>query len=112
MSGLGGLASEGDNIEFTAVAIGDYEIFLHDNTKTSANDEEFKKYSDNALTARKIAIRVDKNSDLLQLNELVFTNPITMVADKAHIEQRNVPIIGRMKIRTNATNTAIKVRWF
>ena len=112
MSGLGALASEGDNIEFTAVAIGDYEIFLQHNIKTSANDSEFEKYSDNSVTARKLIIRVDKNSDLIQMNEVIFTNPITMVADKAHVEQRTVPIIGRLKIRTNSTNTKIKVRWF
>ena len=109
---LGGLAIEGDNIEFTAVKIGDYEIFLQHNDKTSSDDTEFTKHSDNSTTAINISIRVDKNSDLIQMNKVIFTNPITMVADKEHKERRRVPIIGRMKIRTNSTNTKIKVRWF
>lgn len=109
---LGGLASEGDNIEFTAVNTGDYTIFLQHNSNTSANDTETKKYSDNAVTAINISIRVDKNSDLVQMNENIFTNPITIVADKEHTEKRRVPIIGRIIIRTNSADTKIKVRWF
>jgi len=107
-----GLASEGDNIEFTAVNIDDYTIFLQHNNNTSANDTATTKYSDNTTTARIVSIRVDKNSDLVQMNTVVFTNPITMVADKEHTEKRNVPIIGKLIIRTNAANTKIKVRWF
>jgi len=106
------LENEGDNIEFTAVDIDDYTIFLQHNENTSANDTDLIKYSDNTLTARKILIRVDKNSDLVSLNDRIFTNPTTIVADKGHRETRNVPIIQKMVIRTNATNTKIKVRWF
>lgn len=109
----------GDNIEFTAVAIGDYEIFLSHLTKTSANDEEFKKFPNNqdgiggsGQTARKFQIRTNKSTDLVGLNDLTFTDPAQITADQPHIEQRNVPTINKMKIRTNATNTTIKVRWF
>jgi len=109
----------GDNIEFTAVNIGDYEIFLQHNTNTSANDEEFKKYPNNpdgqdgsGQTARKFTIRTDKNTDLVELNGVAFTNPAQITADNAHREQRNVPVIFKMKLRTSSTNTKIKVRWF
>jgi len=109
----------GDNIEFTAVAIGDYEIFLQHNDKTSSNDEEFKKFPDNqdgrdgsGQTAFKFQIRTDKNTDLIELNGIGFTDPVQITADTSHIEQRTVPFIFKMKIRTSATNTMIKVRWF
>ncbi len=106
------LESDGDNIEFTAAAIGDYTIFFQHNDKTSSDDEEFIKYPDNTITARKFAIRTDKNADLIQVGDSVFTNPAQITIDKAHVETRNVPTIGKIKIRTGSTNTMIKVRWF
>ena len=109
----------GDNIEFTASAIGDYEIFLQHNENTSANDTEFKKYPDVQFgidgfgtTARKFFIRIDKNTDLVEMNGIAFTNPITMVADKSHKEERTNAFAFKLKIRTLSTDTMIKVRWF
>ena len=101
-------SAEGDNIEFTAVTIGDYTIWL---IKTGT-DSEFIKYSTNPRAAGSLSIRVDKNSDLLTEDNVTFTNPITMVADKEHRETRSVPFLAKIIIRTNATNTKIKVRWF
>ena len=109
---LGGLGNEGDNIEFTAVGIDDYTIFFQHNDNTSADDTATIKYPNNTTTARNFQIRVDKNSDLLQMNERVFTNPVQITADQSHIEKRTVPMLSKIIIRTNATNTTIKVRWF
>lgn len=106
------LENEGDNIEFTAVDTGDYTIFLQHNENTSADDTEFVKYPNNTTTARKLTIRVNENSNLVQLNERVLTNPATIIADKAPTEIRNIPIIGRFIIRINTANTTVKVRWF
>ena len=106
------LENEGDNIEFTAINTGDYEIFLQHNDNTSANDTEFTKYPDNSLTARKFIIRTSQNVDLVQINGLVFTNPTTIIINKSHTETRNVPIISKIKLRTATANTTIKVRWF
>ncbi len=109
----------GDNIEFTAVATGDYEIFLQHNSNTSANDTEFEKYPDNpdgtdgsGKTARKFTLRTNQSVDIVELNGVAFTDPITVIINKAHTELRNTPIIFKMKIRTGVANTAIKVRWF
>lgn len=109
----------GDNIEFTAVATGDYEIFLQNNNLSSANDTEFKKYPGTqievggfGLTGRKFEIRADKNIDLVGLNGIDFTNPAQITADKPHVENRNVPSIVKMKIRVPSATTMIKVRWF
>ncbi len=106
------LGSEGDNIEFTAVNIDDYTIFLQHNNNTSANDTATTKYPNNTTTASVVSIRVDKNADLVQMNGLVFTDPTTIITDKEHTEKRNVPIISKIILRTNSTNTQIKVRWF
>lgn len=102
----------GDNIEFTASATGDYTIFFQHNDNTSANDTEFIKYPDNSVTARKFVIRADKTCDLIKLNKTTFTNPAQITLDTAHREQRNIPILTSMVIRTMTTDTAIKVRWF
>ena len=96
----------------TSVNTGDYTIYLQHNTKTSANDTEFAKYSDNSLTARKFTIRTNQSVDLVQLNEIVFTNPTTIIINKAHREIRNSPIISKMILRIGVANTNIKVRWF
>ncbi len=116
---LGGLANEGDNIEFTAVNTGDYTIYLQHNTRTSANDEEFIKYPNNqdgldgsGLTAIKFTIRTNQSVDLISLNGIVFTNPTTIIINKAHTETRRVPIIGKMVIRVGVVKTTLKVRWF
>ena len=108
MSGISGEESYGDNIEFTASAIGDYTIWL----SMTGTDSEFVKYTENPRSARKFAIRTDKNTDLVQLDNLAFTDPCQITADKAHIETRSVPTIVKLVIRTNSTNTMIKVRWF
>ncbi len=102
----------GDNIEFTAVEVGEYEIFLTHNTNTSANDTATEKYPDNPKTARKFQIRTNQSIDLLELNGVAFTNPIAILINKAHIEARNNASIFKMKLRTGVANTAIKVRWF
>jgi len=99
---------EGDNIEFTAVNIDDYTIWL----SMTGIDTETTKFTTKPLSAKNLSIRIDKNSDLVQENNTVFTNPITMVADKEHVEKRNGHILSKIVIRTNATNTKIKVRWF
>lgn len=106
------LENEGDNIEFTAVSTGDYTIYLQHNDNTSSNDTEFVKYPNNSLTARVFTIRTNQNADLVQLNGVVFTNPSTIIKNKAHIEKRNIPIISKMLIRVGVANTTIKVRWF
>ena len=106
------LETDGDNIEFTAVDIDTYTIFLQHNSNTSANDTATKKYPDNTTTARKFSIRVDKNSSLIGVNERTFTDAETIVANKEKTETRNHPIIQKLVIRTTATNTKIKVKWF
>ena len=102
----------GDNIEFTAVDIDEYEIFFSHPSNTSANDTATTKYPDNTRSARKFAIRCDKNTDLIEINGMGFTDPVLIVEDKPHRETRTIGLIFKIKLRTNAPNTVIKVRWF
>lgn len=101
---------EGDNIEFTAVDIDEYTIWFamsDDDTATTKYPDE-----DNAQSAEKFIIRCDKSADLIQINNTTFTDPCQITADKAHIERRDTKSVAKIKIRTNSTNTLIKVRWF
>ena len=77
---VSGDSSEGDNIEFTAVSIGDYTIWLN----LIGTDSEFTKYTTQPRAAGSLSIRVDKNTDLVSEDNIQFTDPITMVADKEH----------------------------
>jgi len=104
-----GVEGVGDNIEFTAVDIADYTIWTN---QTGTDTATTKFPSANPLTARKIEIRTNQSADLVKLNTIEFTDPVTIVINKAHIEQRNVPTINNMVIRTTVANTTIKVRWF
>ena len=103
----------GDNIEFTADKIGDYTIYFSRDQDAEADTEYIKHpKAGNARSATKFQIRVDKNADLLTINNITFTNPCQITADKAHIETSEVFRASKIIIRTNSTNTMIKVRWF
>ena len=99
----------GDNIEFTAVDIDDYIITFN---KTGTDTATSKFPIANTQTARKFIVRVDQTTDLIQINSIIFTDPIQITIDKSHRETRNVPVINKIVLRTNTTNTKIKVRWF
>ena len=104
---------DGDSIEFTAVNLGDYTIYFNRDQDAEA-DTEFLKHpkAGNGQTARRFTVRTDKNADLVTMDNRIFTNPSQITADKPHIEKRNVPSVSWIVIRTNSTNTMIKVRWF
>jgi len=104
-----GAESVGDNIEFTAVDIDTYTITFN---KTGTDTATSKFPTANSQTARKFAIRTDKNVDLVEMNAIAFTNPVQITADQAHVENRNVPVINKIKLRTTEETTTIKVRWF
>ncbi len=99
----------GDNIEFSAVGIGDYEIFFN----TTETDTEFKKYpkSENRFTARRISLRPNQTINVLGLNGRTFTNPATVTLNTEYRERRDTAMLNRIKIRTTVANTSIKIRW-
>ncbi len=103
----------GDNIEFTANAIGDYTIYFSRDQDIEA-DTEFIKHpkAGNARSATKFEIRTDKNTDLLTINNITFTNPCQITADKPHIETGGAIRASWIIIRTLSTGTLIKLRWF
>jgi len=99
---------EGDNIEFTAADIDTYTIWL---TMTGP-DTATTKFATKPRAARKFQIRTNQTCDLISLNNITFTDPITIIINTSHVENRNVPIISKMVIRTTVTNTVLKIRWF
>ena len=101
-------STEGDNIEFVAADVDDYIIWLG----MSGTDTATTKYADNPRSAAKFEIRMDKAGSLVSQNNITFTNPATIIANKAHIETRNTQVISKLVIRTGSTNTQVKVRWF
>ncbi len=105
--------AEGDNIEFTAVNKGDYIIYFSRDQSVEA-DTEFIKHpkEGNAKSATKFEIRVDKNVDLVGIDNITFTDPCQITVDKPHIETGGAVRASWIVIRTNSTDTMIKVRWF
>ena len=103
-------SADGDNIEFTASTIDDYTIWLAMSRTDTATTKYVKE--GNEKSATKFSIRTDKNTDLIQVNQTIFTNPCQITADQAHVEIRNTASVAMLKIRTNATDTTIKIRWF
>ncbi len=108
-----GSSKEGDNIEFTAVDIDDYTIWFAKDQDAEADTATIKHpKAGNATSAYKFEIRTDKSADLLGIDNVTFTDPCQITADKAHIETSEVFRASKIIIRTNSTNTMIKVRWF
>lgn len=98
----------GDNIEFTAVTIGDYTVFFAE----TGIDTSTSKYPDEATSATKFEIRSDQNAFLTQVGDREFTNPCKITKNLAHIETRDALSVSRVIIRTTVANTKLKIRWF
>lgn len=97
----------GENIEFTASSIGDYTIWFN----ADGTSSEFEKFADNPVRGRKFALRMDKSGKIVSMNGISFTDPITVTANNNHVEERNVPTIFKMVVRTESTNIVVRIRW-
>ena len=112
-------ATEGENKEFGVATISDVTIHINDSSKTSADDTATDKYLDNQLTESSTAmcgsgtaffLRADQTIQIVGINKITFTDPITVVIDKGHREEFNVRILEQIIIRTTVVNTNIKIR--
>lgn len=101
---------KGDNIEFTAVALNDYTIYLG----LTGTDTDTIKYpkSGNEQSAYKFIIRSDQNAFLVSIDDTTFTNPCKITKNEVHREIRDTKSVVRLKIRTTVINTKLKIRWF
>ena len=97
----------GDNIEFTAIEIGDYTIYCIEGT-----DSEFTKYAQNNTgTAKKFSLRTDQTVTILKENGITFSDPITVILNKEYVEKEDVAFLTSITLRVATASTAIKFRF-
>ncbi len=101
----------GDNKEVGLATIQDYTFQFNDRTKTSADDTETTRYPDIPVVIKDYAIRSDQTCQIVSVNGIEFTDPITIVVNKLHKEQLDTPTIFQMVIRTQTVNTNFKIRF-
>lgn len=112
----GAIEGIGDNLEFGIASAGTtVTIYFNggaSGTNTSADDTVTEKYSDTATGGiKQFHIRNDQAIEILGYNGLTFTDPISIAANKGHIERLDTPIVFKMVIRTTTANTNIKIRY-
>ena len=100
----------GENREFTSTAVEDITIIFVDATKTSADDTQTTKYVDNPSAVSKFFLRNNQTIQIVSINDITFTEPITVVLNKGHVERWDAPIIYKMVLRTTIAGTSIKIR--
>lgn len=107
--------NEGDNKEIGIADISDVTFYFGKSGVTSANDTATDKYFDNAPgdinSVRGFFLRSNQTVQIVSMNDIVFTDPITVVINLGHKETFQVPLIFKMVIRTTVVNTNIKLRW-
>ncbi len=113
--------TEGDNREVGIDGTKTVNFNL-DSTKTSADDTDTEKYFDNPLsssegtsfnTAKAFFLRNDQTIQILGMNNITFTDPITVTDNKGHREEFNQPWIFKITIKTtlsSGSTTNIKLR--
>jgi len=112
---------EGDNKEFAVDGVKTVNINF-DSTKTSADDTDTEKYFDNDLTTsgntpynsmRAFFLRNDQTIEIIGMNNVTFTDPVTIVLNKGHREEFNQALIFKLTLKTTVatgTTTNIKLR--
>ncbi len=113
--------TEGDNREVGIDGTKTVNFNL-DSSKTSADDTDTEKYFDKPLnlsegtsfnSAKAFFLRNDQTIQILGMNNVTFTDPITVADNKGHREEFNQPIIFKITIRTtlsSGSTTNIKLR--
>jgi len=108
------IENEGDNKEFYVADISDVTVYIGKSGKTSADDTATERYFNNAMTpiasASKLSIRNDQTIQIVSMNGVTFTDPITIIINKGHTEIFDSPIIYKIVLRTTVVNTLIRMR--
>ena len=103
----------GDNREFGVASPSDVTVYFTGGPTgvlTSTSDTATTKYTDSLQSIRAFALRSDQTVQIVSINSVTFTEPITVTADKTHVENLDIGIITSMVIRTLTANTNIKLR--
>ena len=91
--------TEGENREFLVASASDVTVFFNggpDSDKTSADDTATEKYTDNYGSRKIYQIRNTEAIQVISINGVTFTEPITVVKDKGIIEKLDTPLITKM----------------
>jgi len=110
MSQGGSIETVGDNKEFGVAAISDVTVHFNDSDNTSANDTATVKYFDTDGLVKVYQLRSDQTVQVVSINGVTMTDPITAVADKGIVEKYDTATVFKMVIRTTVVNTNIKLR--
>ena len=110
----GTIETVGENIEF-AIATAGTEVTIYftggaSGDKTSANDTVTEKYTDNYGAVKAYVIRANQALQVLSINGIEFTDPISMVANSSITEKLDTPVITKMVIKTSTDDTNVKIR--
>lgn len=103
----------GENREFTVASASDVTVYFNggaDADKTSADDTATEKYTDTKFCVKKYQLRCDQTVQIVSINGVVFTEPITAIIDYGVTEKLDIDLITKMTIRTFTANTNIKLR--
>jgi hypothetical protein len=93
-----------ENIEFLATSVGDYTFYI----AGSGTETETTKYLNKGSLGTGFVLRPDNPVTIVQVNNKVFRNPIT-VSTAGFSVSKHVPDIHTLKIRTTVANTLIKL---
>uniref|UniRef100_A0A6M3LL29 Uncharacterized protein n=1 Tax=viral metagenome TaxID=1070528 RepID=A0A6M3LL29_9ZZZZ len=102
----------GENKEFNVATADDITLYMTGGAggdKTSSDDTATEKYFDNYGAVKTYQIRTDKNIQIVSINGITFTDPISVTA-LGLIEKLDTPIITKMVIRVLIDDTNLKIR--
>ena len=113
---LGGSSeSVGENREFNVADASDVTIFFTggndtDNPKTSLDDTETEKYTDNSGSVKRYQLRCDNAIQVVSINGIAFSEPISVAADNSITERFDQSVIFKMVIRLPSADSNVKLR--
>ena len=109
----GSVETVGENKEFTLASIQDVTIYFNggsNGTNTSANDTATEKYFDTNGAVSAFCLRPNQTVQIISINGLTFTDPITVIINKSYTDHYESPLIFKMVIRPTVVGTSIKLR--
>lgn len=109
MTAGGTVEGIGDNKEFTVTAVSDVTVYFND-TYTSANDTATEKYFNNGSLVKAFTFRPNQTIQIVSLNGVTLTDPITIFINTVYTEKYDVPTVFKMVIRTTVADTHIRLR--
>ena len=113
MSVGGSIETVGENLEFGVASASNVTIYFTGGaggTNTSANDTATDKYTDSYGTVKGYEIRTTQSIQIISINGIAFTDPISIIANTHITEKLDSAIITKIEIRTITANTNIKIR--